>query len=95
MGEAATIEWQGDYMDNEPKWNSTVELGWQFKDDPFRLISHFKALTDRYPMSGRAKFELASALDCLGEEAQAIPFYEEACSQGLSEEYEAYARLQL
>lgn len=37
----------------------------------------------------------AVALDCLGEEAQAIPFYEEACSQGLSEEYEAYARLQL
>jgi len=46
-------------------------------------------------MSGRAKFELANALDYLSEEAKAIPLYEEAIPLGLTEEYQAYARLQL
>ena len=82
-------------LDKEPNWILLNESGWQFKDAPSRLIAYFKTLADQYPMSGRAKFELANALDYLGEEAQAIPLYEEAISLGLSEEYEAYARLQL
>jgi len=71
------------------------ESGWQYKDDPNRLIEHFRHFADQYPTTGRAKFELANVLDYLGEEAQAIPLYEEAISLGLSAEYEAYAHLQL
>jgi ribosomal protein S18 acetylase RimI-like enzyme len=71
------------------------ELGWRYKDDPNRLIEHFRDVVDQYPTTGRAKFELANALDYFGQEAQAVPLYKEAMSLGLSAEYDAYARLQL
>lgn len=82
-------------MEQEPNWAELNESGWRFTEDPLRLTEHFSDLADKYPTSGRAKFELANVLDYLGEEAQAVPLYEEAISFGLSEEYEVYAKLQL
>ena len=93
LGGRERLKGQDDVMDKEPEWNSIVGPRWKFKDDHSRLITYFKTLVDQYPMSGRAKFELVNALDYLSQEAHAIPLYEKAISLGLSEEYEAYARL--
>ncbi|GMA50004.1 hypothetical protein GCM10025857_13610 [Alicyclobacillus contaminans] len=80
---------------SEQNWRSVVESGWQLKHEPSRLVQYFQHLVHAYPADGRATFELASALDFLGEEAQAIPLYEEAIALGLSEADEASAMLQL
>jgi len=99
VGEATDVECrqrrQGDEMEQGLNWTEINESGWRYKDAPTRLVQYFRDLVYKYPTTGRAKFELANALDYLGEETQAIPLYEEAISLGLSEEYQAYARLQL
>lgn len=47
----------------EPNWVTLVELGWQYKNEPARLVRYFVGLADEHPSSGRAKFELANVLD--------------------------------
>jgi tetratricopeptide (TPR) repeat protein len=79
----------------EPNWETVTKDGWRHRENPEELIQYFFQLTKDFPLSARAKFELANAYDYLGEEEKSIPYYEQAIRSGLSREYESYAMLQL
>ncbi len=79
----------------EPDWAVTLETGWALREDESKLLGYFDRCTKEYPHSGRAKFELANALDFCSRDSEAIVLYEEALQLGLSEEYQIYAQMQM
>ncbi len=82
-------------MENEDRWQRLIDAGWSHQEDSLSLLDYFKYLAQVYPDSARARFELANVLDYLSREEEAVNLYREAVALGLSEEYEAYAQVQL
>jgi len=79
----------------EPDWTVIVDEGWRHSDDASALVDYFTRIYARHPESPRAMFELANALDYCGQEAAAVPYYENAIRHGLSREFRRYALMQL
>ena len=67
---------------------------WQLEDHAER-VEAARALHEAHPGDARIAFERAGALDAAGEEAGAVPLYEEAMACGLRDPLLARAQVQL
>ncbi|MEO3935373.1 tetratricopeptide repeat protein [Dermatophilaceae bacterium Soc4.6] len=66
---------------------------WSLDDDHAR-VERFRVLAQERPRDHRMTFELASALDRAGLEAEAIPLYRKVIASGLREPFRHRAQLQ-
>ncbi|MBI5631788.1 MAG: tetratricopeptide repeat protein [Elusimicrobia bacterium] len=77
----------------ERKIDEGLELAQAGKRE--EALAHFAELARAFPGDARVHYELASALDSLGREEEAIPHYQKALDSGLSEEFRPEALLGL
>lgn len=75
----------------------SIATAWTDADDdhPEATLAFFRQLLSQAPDDPVRGFELASAYDWMGREAEAIPHYEAAIGGGLSGDRERRARIQL
>ncbi|MEU8804886.1 tetratricopeptide repeat protein [Spirillospora sp. NPDC048819] len=74
-------------INTEPGWERRIAALWDTFDDhrPEVFLAKVKELTDELPAgSGVAHYELASAHDSIGNEAEAATHYREAFTAGLT-----------
>lgn len=79
-------------------WQERVDAYWRDADDsrPERMLAEMDALVRERPAGDAdALFELASAHDFLGREADAIPLYRAALTAGLGPDRHSQAVIQL
>lgn len=79
-------------------WQERVDAYWRDADDarPERMLAEMAALVRERPDGDAdALFELASAHDFLGREADAIPLYRAALATGLGPDRRSQAVIQL
>lgn len=79
-------------------WDERVKRLWSSAGNvlPDELLAGMRALAaERPPGDAAAAYELASAYDFLGREADAIPLYRQAIEAGLDAERLPQARIQL
>lgn len=82
----------------DERWNARVDAFWETADDtqPERVLSEMSALVaERADDDAAGLYEMASAHDFLGHEAEAIPLYRAALAAGLDAVRAPQARIQL
>lgn len=78
----------------EHELEAEITALWQLTDDAAR-VDAAQRLVDEHPGDARLLFELAGAKDAAGDEAGAVPLYEQALAGRLKEPHRHRAQLQL
>ncbi|RII98146.1 tetratricopeptide repeat protein, partial [Clavibacter michiganensis] len=85
-------------MDHHDDWDARVAAFWASADDEQadETVAGMRALVAERPADDpRALYELASAHDFVGREAEAVPLYRAALDGGLDPEHRPLAVIQL
>jgi len=85
-------------MDHDDDWHARIAAFWAAADDERvdETIDGMRALVAERPADDpRALYELASAHDLVGREADAVPLYRAAIAGGLDAEHRPFAVIQL